>query len=383
MTENLIDLTKVDLWIACLAGIFIVAPLTVSRARNNGWAAVNLLFIGLILGWHAVGIFAAIAIAYLLLQGIAGHYRRLSLFVAALALAALFLLHKLPYLSERANLDSMSNALSIIGFSYVALRMVELLRAVFERRQPAPDLASTVNYLVPFHMLAAGPIQAYDEFVSQPVVSPTLSRTAVLEGAERIATGLFKKFVLAYAIQSIFLTNFEAQGVYFFVEVQFFFLWLYLDFSAYSDIAVGIGRLIGVATPENFNRPYLARNAIDFWNRWHISLSMFIRRNIFVPIQLHLARKTNGRRPVLVASFAFTIAFILCGLWHGLTINFLLWGTIHALGLVIANAWRHYLKSKLGTKGVKKYMADRRIKLIAHIITYEFVAFSLVVLFYP
>jgi len=383
MTENLIDLTKADFWLACLAGIFIVAPLAISRARKNGWAAVNLMFIGLILGWHAIGVFAAIAIAYLLLQGVAGAYRRLSLAVAGLAIAALFLLHKLPYLSDRLNLDSLTGALSIIGFSYIALRMVEILRAVFERRHPAPDLASTVNYLVPFHMLAAGPIQAYDEFVSQPAVSTKLTRAGVLEAAERIAAGLFKKFVLAYAIQELFLTNFEAQGIYFFIEVQFFFLWLYLDFSAYSDIAVGTGRLLGVATPENFNRPYLARNAIDFWNRWHISLSTFIRRNIFIPIQMQLTRQTDGRRPLLVASAAFTIAFVLCGLWHGLTINFLLWGTIHAIGLVVANSWRHYLKQKLGTKGVKKYMADRRIMVIAHVITYEFVAFSLVVLFYP
>lgn len=383
MTENLIDLTKVDFWLACLAGILVIAPLTASRARKNAWAAVNLLFIVLILGWHATGIFAAIIVAYLLLLGVAGQYRRFSLFAAGLTVVALFVFHKLPFLSTTPNLNSTASALSVIGFSYIALRMVELLRAVFEKRHRAPNLASTINYLAPFHMLAAGPIQAYDEFASQPAVPATLSRTDVLEAAERIATGLFKKFVLAYAIQKIFLTNFEAQGIYFLVEVQFFFLWLYLDFSAYSDIAVGVGRLLGVATPENFDRPYLARNAIDFWNRWHISLSMFIRRNIFVPVQLHLTRKTKGRRPLLIASVAFTIAFVLCGLWHGLTINFLLWGTIHALGLVVANAWRHYLKKRLGTKGVKRYMADWRIKAMAHVITYEFVAFSLVVLFYP
>ncbi|MFV2034882.1 MAG: MBOAT family O-acyltransferase, partial [Halocynthiibacter sp.] len=200
---------------------------------------------------------------------------------------------------------------------------------------------------------------------------------------ERITLGLFKKFVLAYAIQSTFLTDFEAGGIYFLLEVQVFFLWLYLDFSAYSDIAVGIGRLLGVATPENFNRPYLARNAIDFWNRWHISLSQFIRRNCFIPIQLHLTRATDGRRPLLVASVAFMISFVLCGLWHGLTLNFLLWGVIHALGLVVANLWRAYLTSKLGTKGVKKYLEDVRIKWLARLLTYEFVAFSLVVLFFP
>ncbi len=77
---------------------------------------------------------------------------------------------------------------------------------------------------------------------------------------------------------------------------MFFYLWLYLDFSAYSDITVGAGRLMGVATPENFNRPYVARNLVDFWDRWHISLSRFIYRNVFTPVQLFLLRRAGPQR---------------------------------------------------------------------------------------
>ena len=171
--------------------------------------------------------------------------------------------------------------------------------------------------------------------------------------------------------------------VYFFIEVQFFFLWLYLDFSAYSDIAVGIGRLIGVPTPENFNQPYLARNAIDFWERWHITLSLFIRRNIFIPLQLFLNRRDGGAKPLLSASIAFSIAFVICGLWHGLTINFMLWGAIHALGLIATNFYKSYLKKRLGARGVKEYLAKKSTFYFARFITYEYVAFSLVVLFFP
>ena len=83
---------------------------------------------------------------------------------------------------------------------------------------------------------------------------------------------------------SIFLLRFKS-----------FFLWLYLDFSAYSDVAVGIGKLLGIATPENFNRPYFSRNMIDFWERWHMTLGQFIRRNIFFPLQLTMQRKNHER----------------------------------------------------------------------------------------
>ena len=143
---------------------------------------------------------------------------------------------------------------------------------------------------------------------------------------ERIANGLFKKYVLAQGLEALLLTGFHAHGAYTILEIQLTYLWLYLDFSAYSDIAVGIGRLIGVATPENFNRPYLARNVIDFWERWHISLSMFIRRNVFIPIQLTLMRRTSGRAPLWIASFAFVVSFLLCGLWHSLSWVWVAWG---------------------------------------------------------
>ena len=384
MTEQLIDLTKIDFWLICLVATILLAPLTQAAARKVLWAIINVAFVFIVLGWNAVAIVLAVPVLYLLVNGIAGRLRLLATVLAGLAISSLFVLHKLPPLAIQAGLGSMSGVLSIIGFSYVALRMVELVRAVFEKRHPPPDMLSIINYLVPFHMLAAGPIQAYDDYVAQPAVpSRSLSRLDVLEAAERITTGLFKKFVLAYAIQKAFLTDFEADGLYFFFEVQVFFLWLFLDFSAYTDLAVGIGRLLGIATPENFDKPYLARNAIDFWNRWHISLSMFIRRNIFIPLQLHLTRKTDGRRPLMAASIAFSVAFVLCGLWHGLTLNFLLWGTIHAAALVIANLWREYLKKRLGTKGVRTYMKDKRIKWLARLVTYEYVAFSLVVLFIP
>src|SRR5262249_12038953 len=148
------------------------------------------------------------------------------------------------------------------------------------------DLPSTINYLLPFHMLAAGPIQAYDDFAQQPALPKLATLRDVLMGMERIAAGLFKKFVLAYCLQKLFLTDFHADGPYFLIELQVFYVWLYLDFSAYSDIAVGVGTLIGVATPENFNHPLIARNTIDFWDRWHMSLSQFIRRNLFIPVQM-------------------------------------------------------------------------------------------------
>ena len=122
-------------------------------------------------------------------------------------------------------------------------------------------------------MLAAGPIQSYDDFAAQPALPSALRPVEALAAFERIAAGLFKKYVVANLVLQLFLTDYRSAGPYVLLEAQLTYIWLYLDFSAYSDMAVGVGRLLGVATPENFNRPYLARNVIDFWERWHISLS--------------------------------------------------------------------------------------------------------------
>jgi D-alanyl-lipoteichoic acid acyltransferase DltB (MBOAT superfamily) len=304
--------------------------------------------------------------------------------LAGLACAlVLFVINKLPVESEAWGVGAVNPALAAVGFSYVFLRLIDVGRVVYEGGRPPPDPASTVNYLVPFHMLAAGPIQSYEDFIDQPAVPKPVTAVEALEAVERIALGLFKKFVVAYIIGKLFLTGFNVSGPYMLFEVQVHYLWFYLDFSGYSDIAVGIGKLMGVRTPENFDKPYLARNMIDFWDRWHISLSLWVRRNLFIPMQLAMARRTRGKRALLIATVAFTVSFLLCGLWHGISWPYFAWGAMHALGLVVTNTYRHHLTKRLGTKGVKAYKEKLIYRLLGQFITFQWVAFSLLVIAYP
>jgi D-alanyl-lipoteichoic acid acyltransferase DltB (MBOAT superfamily) len=385
MTEPFIDVARVSFWLTFVLAVVVLVPITAPDLRKWAWAAVNVGFLSTLLtpgqlAWALL----AVLVVHVALRAAGGEAGR-GLAAGALSAATvwLFLVHKLPDAASHTGLNPARPILIAVGFSYVALRICDVLRAVLERRHPAPDLPSTINYLVPFHMLAAGPIQAFDDFVSQPKVPPPLSTTRALEGVERIAQGLFKKFVLAFIIQSLFLTGFRARGLYLLFEAQVFFLWLYLDFSALSDLAVGMGRILGIATPENFDQPYLARNMINFWERWHISLSQFIRRNLFIPVQLWLVRKTGGRQPLWCASAAFTLSFLLCGLWHGVSLRYLLWGLLHAVGLVVANLYRYLLNRRLGNRGVKQYLANPWIRTAAIFVTFEFVALSLLVVAFP
>src|SRR5258706_1586911 len=253
----MIALNAVPFWIVCGAAAMLLVPVRSITLRRALLACLNLTFLGLLLRWQSIGLAGAIVVVYLLLQLVDHPRFRAALTVLiGVVIGALFVVHKLPQVATHLGVGGLGRILALVGYSYVALRMVELLRAVFERRHHAPDFVSTVNYLLPFHMLAAGPIQSYDDFVSHATDQFDPTPHDVLVGFERIASGLFKKFVLAYLIQTLFLTDLKASGLYFLLEIQVTLIWLFLDFSAYSDIAVGVGILIGVSTPENFNRPF-------------------------------------------------------------------------------------------------------------------------------
>lgn len=425
MYQSALDFFKPDFWCVLAVAVLLLVPIVSPGLRKWVWAAINFAFLGLLLGFpdprrvvellqrNAIGeaaalvgtsslglVCAGILVAWLVLQAV--QRRRLeALFVTlgGLAVLGLFLIHKLPAQTfydwdalkrlfetiglSSSHLQPLKSTLVAIGFSYVALRLVEVLRLTHEGRHAAPDLPSTINYLLPFHMLAAGPIQGYAAFVAQPAVPPPLTASDALRGVERIAQGLFKKYVLATLVDDVFLSGFRAPPEYVAVRALFYYLWVYLDFSAYSDITVGAGRLMGVATPENFNRPYVARNLVDFWDRWHMSLSRFIYRNLFIPVQLALLRRTGPRAALWCATVAFSVSFLLCGLWHELNARWALWGVMNAAGLVTVNWYRAWLQKRLSREALNRYRAHRGIRLAAIILTQLFVAATLLVASWP
>ena len=373
-----VDVWSYPFWCAFLLGIVWLYPQRNTAYRHLAWAIVNVLFVTCVFGsavWVVVSI-VLVVLGGLRLNQTLGR-PGLVLGSVGFVFGVVFVLYKLPGLLPSIQIP-MNPLLSLVGFSYVLLRIIDLLRVVGERRHPTPGLLSVINYLIPFHMVAAGPIQSYDDFVADRPRPEPLTVWETLSTSERIVWGLFKKFVLAALIHEHLLTGFSTSGWYFFLEVQLNFLWLYLDFSAYSDIAVGVGRLMGVSTPENFNRPYLARNLIVFWERWHISLSLWIRRNLFIPVQMNLLRLSKGRFPLWIASVAFFVAFLTCGIWHGLELPYLLWGVMHAVGLILANLYRVFLKRALGANGLRAYQRNPVAAVLGSVVTFVYVAFSLV-----
>src|SRR5262249_54799249 len=143
-------------------------------------------------------------------------------------------------------------------------------------------------------------------------------------------------------------------------------------FSGYSDIAIGLARILGIRLPENFNWPYVATNLQEFWQRWHISLSTWIRDYIYIP----LGGNQLGPIRRMVNAFA---AMALCGLWHGPAWNFVAWGVYHGLGLAVNN----YYATALGPVGGALAGLFRRVPLLGWVTTTLFVWFGWLLFFYP
>jgi D-alanyl-lipoteichoic acid acyltransferase DltB (MBOAT superfamily) len=377
-----VSVTSLPFAAVVVTAVLVLTPLVSALGRRLALGLINGGFLVLLNPRAGMLALAVVVSLWLVLHLIARARPQVArwggVFVLA-TLLCLFVLNKRPTIVSWLGTSALGSALALIGFSYVFLRAAEQLRWVIEQRR-APALLDHVNFLVPFHMLAAGPIQAYADFLKQPSVPVALDVDTVLWSVERIAWGLFKKLVLAHFVERFFLTGFTGSWAYSLLEMQFCFLWLYLDFSSYSDIAVGVGRLIGVHTPENFRAPYLARNLVDFWERWHISLSFWIRRNLFTPLQLAFVRQWGEGSGLTAASIAFTLSFLLCGVWHDPSWPYFWWGALHAVGLVVTNLYRIALKRRLGASGVKAYLNKRSVRWAATFFTYEYVAASLFVI---
>jgi len=306
--------------------------------------------------------------------------------LAGFGLISLFALVKMPYVltilfdavaSLRGKEMSGSLTLSWLGFSYVAFR---ILHTVLDRRagRLSPvQLAEYVNYVIFFPSFAAGPIDRLERFVRDLNDPAAIERDDWVEIGRRFFLGLFKKFVVADALSWIALNQDFAQQVdsaaWMWFLLYCYSLRIYFDFSGYTDIAIGLGRLLGVRLPENFASPYLKPNLTQFWNSWHMTLTQWFRNYVFYPLSRAL-RSGEARLPVtLMILVAQTSTMVLIGLWHGVTAGFVLWGLWHGTGLFVQNRWSDYMKDHTPAWG-RSQVGNRVLNAAGVFLTFNFVS---------
>ncbi len=256
-----------------------------------------------------------------------------------------------------------SHPVSVIGLSYILFRQIHMI-------VDAPDSGDLPltplhywGYLAAFWTFLAGPIQRYEDFCDGLNEIGRPDTAEQLAAGHRIANGLILGFLIAplfLPTQNLALLREEgANWLDFLIVFYSFPIYLYLNFTGYTDVMIGISRLCGMTTmPENFNRPFLGRNIQDFWARWHISLSTWIGHYVFNPLNATIMRRVDPAWHKLAMAGALYVTFFVVGMWHGTTLNFFIFGLAHATGVLVNVAYGAMMTRWLGR--------DRRKVVLAH-----------------
>ncbi|MCB1153754.1 MBOAT family protein [bacterium] len=323
-------------------GILVARLLPAGRGRNWAIAALSALVLAQYSGAFAIPTLGCVAFVYWAAKKSAaapGSEGRAWHRAAVAAPIVYLVVIKLPWLRDAIPPDSVW--ITPLAVSYLAF---QLLHFAVERRRRG--LAQPVSadrfaaYNLFFPTLAAGPIKRYDFFAAQTDAKPAFDSGDFSAGLFRVALGFFKKLVVAQGAL-VALDGWrgaEASPLVAWGSAYLYYLYIYADFSGYTDIALGTARMMGYRVEENFRWPIFATNIQDFWRRWHITLTGFLRDYVYIPLGGSKAGLTR-----LVLATAATFGLI--GLWHGIAWHFLAWGLFHAAALLMYRAIRNVLPS--------------------------------------
>lgn len=256
-----------------------------------------------------------------------------------------------------------------LAISFFTFEFVHYLYEVrVHGREPIRNPLHFAVFAIFFPSLASGPIKRFPDFVPQLESLDNPRLEVALAGGRRVIRGLFKKVCIADLLVEVILVfeespEYTAPVVVLLAVLQGFRI--YYDFAGYSDMAIGLAQMLNLRIPENFDRPYFSTSLQDFWRRWHMSLSSWIRDYIYIPLGGNRAHR----------SVNLLTAMVLCGLWHGAAWNFAAWGLFHGLGLALEGLvarWRP-----------EWFEAGGALKIARWAFCYGYVTYGWLLFFYP
>ncbi len=225
------------------------------------------------------------------------------------------------------------NIILPVGISFYTFQTLSYSIDIYRKKiEPVNCFISFASFVSFFPQLVAGPIERASHLLPQFTQKRKFSYVQASDGMRQILWGLFKKIVIAdncaRFVNDIFSSHHQYSGSTLFLGAILFSFQIYGDFSGYSDIAIGTARLFGINLKQNFSFPYFSKNIKEFWRRWHISLSSWLRDYIYFPLG-------GGHSSPIIQIRNIIIVFVLCGLWHGANWTFVAWGIIHAFLYVL------------------------------------------------
>ncbi|HYZ20896.1 MAG TPA: MBOAT family O-acyltransferase [Rhodopila sp.] len=272
-----------------------------------------------------------------------------------------------------------------VGLSYVFFRVMHLVIEAGQGGTQPISLPAYLNYTLNFPAFVSGPIQRWEDYQASDNAPLGIRDLGI--AAWRLMLGAFKVLIVSAALHAwqgqeiAGLTQvlpFPGRVLHGALIVVLYPLFLYANFSGYTDFVIGIARLFRLRLPENFDRPFGAPNFIEFWNRWHITLSQWLRSHVFNPLLLGWLRR--GRRvrskqyPGIIALF---VTFFLVGAWHGQTTEFLFFGLLQGAGVAGNRLYQVWMTRKLTPSGYEQLGANPVYRALARGVTFTWFAFTL------
>ena len=329
------SITFLYCFLPCVMLVYFVVP---DRMKNLVLLLASLLFYGWGEPKYLVFMLATVTqsyIAALLVERFRGT-KIAKLTLAVSAVASLGLLAYCKYADFFIGNFNAVTGLSVpllkvalpVGISFYTFQILSYVIDVYRGDVPAQrNYIDLAMYVAMFPQLIAGPIVRYSD-VAGSLKNRKTTLADASEGITRFSVGLAKKILLANSA-ALLVSEFKAYGektvLFYWLYAAAYMLHIYFDFSGYSDMAIGMGRIFGFKYPENFRYPYVSKTITEFWRRWHISLSSFFRDYVYIPL--------GGNRHLVYRNMA--VVWLLTGLWHGASWNFVLWGAYFFVLLAI------------------------------------------------
>ena len=291
--------------------------------------------------------------------------------------ALMFLLSFIPLVYARLVPYTHWHPLEILGISYMGFRIWQMIIEIHDNHVKSMNLFNLLYFISFFTTLSSGPIDRYKRFledIAHAIERKTYIHDFLLPGIEKIFYGLVYKFGIASLINIYLMEKIPAHItlVHSLEYMYVYTFYLFFDFAGYSLLAVGMSYMLGVKAPDNFNKPFLAKDMKDFWQRWHISLSRWFGDYLFGRFVLAAVRHKWTTNISTATRWAYMVTMTTMGVWHGFTLYYIIYGVYQGLALVATDV---YLKSKWHRKQMKK----KHFVFVSRLVTFHVFAFGLLI----
>ena len=288
-----------------------------------------------------------------------------------LSLVPLFISRILPILE-------IDYKFGFLGISYITFKVMQMLIEIKDNMIKEVNFIDYLSFMIFFPTLSSGPIDRSRRFIKD--IEKTISKTEYLDnlgkGIEYILQGLVYKIILSQLIfdkiNIISEATYTTENLTIYMYLYGFYL--FFDFAGYSLMAVGVSKIFGIDTPMNFNKPFLAKDMKDFWNRWHMSLSHWFRDFVFSRLVVAMFKKKIFKSSLTTAMVAYIVNMTLMGVWHGINFSYLLYGLYHGIILAITE---YFQKTKFYKNNKnKKWFEYSSIFITFNLVMFGFFIFS-------